>query len=248
MATPTQLSFLPDDYLERKAQRRTNVVCAVLFLLVISGLITAFTLRQRTRKELDIAYKRVEEDFIKEARNIDRVKTMQESQKRMAHQAELTASLLEKVSRSYILAELTNSLPTKCKLMDFELSSKARSNAAAVKKVELSQYEKNKIARSKGAAPAAEEKPAVEVRHYDVAIKVTGIAPSHDEVAKYVGALSVSTHLFKEVKLVFSEEFAVEEEKVRKFSIELLLSPTAEAKPGDKALSPDGQSTARLND
>jgi hypothetical protein len=250
MATPSQLSFLPDDYLERKAQRRTNVVCAVLFLLVISGLITAFTLRQRTRKELDVAYKRVEEEYIREANNIERVKTMQENQKRMAHQAELTASLLEKVSRSYVLAELTAALPNKCKLLDFDLTSKARAAAAAVKKVELSEYEKKKQAREKNAAPAPAAQPSVEVRHYDVTIKVTGIAPTHDEVAKYVGTLSDATNLFKEVKLVVSEEHTVEEgEKLRRFTIELTLSPTAEAKPGDKGLSPDGQnSTARSND
>jgi hypothetical protein len=247
MATPSQLSFLPDDYLERKAQRRTNVVCAVLFLLVISGLITAFTLRQRTRKELDVAYKKVEDEFIREADNIKRVKTMQENQKRMAHQAELTASLLEKVSRSYLLAELTGALPNKCKLMDFELSSKARAASSPVKKVELSEYEKKKLARQKAAQPAAAVQPAVEVRHYDVTIKVTGVAPTHDEVAKYVGALSESSHLFKEVKLVVSEEYVVEEEKLRRFTIELTLSPTAEAKPGEKGLSPDGQTTAQLN-
>jgi hypothetical protein len=252
MATPSQLSFLPDDYLERKAQRRTNVVCAVLFLLVISGLITAFTLRQRTRKELDMSFKRVEEEFIREAKNIERVRTMQDNQKRMAHQAELTASLLEKVSRSYILAELTNSLPAKCKLMDFELTSKPRqsSAAAAAKKVELSEYEKKKMAREKGAAPAPTVQPAVEVRNYDVTIKLTGVAPTHDEVAKYVGTLSEATNLFKEVKLVVSEEHTAGEEgeKVRRFTIELTLSPTAEAKPGDKSLSPDGQnSTARAN-
>jgi hypothetical protein len=244
MATPSQLSFLPDDYLERKAQRRTNVVCAVLFLLVISGLITAFTLRQRTRKELDMAYKRVEDEFIREANNIERVKTMQENQKRMAHQAELTASLLEKVSRSYILAELTGALPNKCKLLDFDLSSKPRNKAEPAKKVELSEYEKKKMAREKTAAPAPAAAPSVEVRHYDVTIKVTGVAPTHDEVAKYVGTLSDATHLFKEVKLVVSEEFAAEEgEKIRRFTVELTLSATAEAKPGDKGLSPDGRNT-----
>ena len=31
-AAPNELSFLPDDYLERKARRRTNAICAVLFL------------------------------------------------------------------------------------------------------------------------------------------------------------------------------------------------------------------------
>ena len=35
MSSPNQLSFLPDDYLETKRRRRTNFVCALLFLVGI---------------------------------------------------------------------------------------------------------------------------------------------------------------------------------------------------------------------
>ena len=34
MGAPNELSFLPDDYLERKARRRTNAICAVLFFFI----------------------------------------------------------------------------------------------------------------------------------------------------------------------------------------------------------------------
>ena len=34
-SAPNQLSFLPDDYLELKAQRRTNAICAGLFAVVV---------------------------------------------------------------------------------------------------------------------------------------------------------------------------------------------------------------------
>ena len=34
MGAPNELSFLPDDYLERKARRRANAICAVLFFIV----------------------------------------------------------------------------------------------------------------------------------------------------------------------------------------------------------------------
>ena len=33
------ISFLPDDYLERKAQRRASLICGVLFIMVMGGLI-----------------------------------------------------------------------------------------------------------------------------------------------------------------------------------------------------------------
>ena len=46
--SPNELSFLPDDYLERKAQRRTNAICAVLFLVVMCAIGSAFTYTERS--------------------------------------------------------------------------------------------------------------------------------------------------------------------------------------------------------
>src|SRR2546428_391279 len=62
MGSPNQLSFLPDDYLERKAQRRTNAVCAVLFLVVIGGVGTAFTMSENATKIIDKQYSKIEEN------------------------------------------------------------------------------------------------------------------------------------------------------------------------------------------
>ena len=53
MGSPNQLSFLPDDYLERKAARRTNAICAVLFLVVIGGVGSVFTISENATKAID---------------------------------------------------------------------------------------------------------------------------------------------------------------------------------------------------
>jgi hypothetical protein len=37
MAAPNELSFLPDDYLERKARRRANALCASLSVIVMGA-------------------------------------------------------------------------------------------------------------------------------------------------------------------------------------------------------------------
>lgn len=240
-SSPSQLSFLPDDYLERKAQRRTNLICAVLFLLVISGLISAFTMRQKARRNLDALHKKVDEEFVREAHRIEQVKVMQENQKRMARQADLTASLLEKVARSYILAEITNALPKGTSLLDFSLAAKARAKPAPAKADKgtagNTDYERRKAAREKaagGAAAAAQAAPqatTVEPRLYDVTMKLTGIAPSNHEVAAFFKRLADKARLFQDVSLVISEEATVEDQKVRKFQFELVLSPDAEAQP-----------------
>ena len=38
MAAPNELSFLPDDYLERKARRRANALCAGLSVIVMGAI------------------------------------------------------------------------------------------------------------------------------------------------------------------------------------------------------------------
>ena len=47
MKAPNDLSFLPDDYLENKAQRRANVICAILFLVTMVTIGMAFTTGER---------------------------------------------------------------------------------------------------------------------------------------------------------------------------------------------------------
>src|SRR5438552_17255912 len=126
MSSPNQLSFLPDDYLERKTQRRTNVICAVLFVIVLVMIALAFTITERSIRTVEKQHAEVEKQYAEAARRLEQVKQMQEKQRTMAHQAELTASLLEKVPRSFLLAELTNSLPAGVSLLDMQMESRKR--------------------------------------------------------------------------------------------------------------------------
>ena len=90
MNAPNQLSFLPDDYLENKAQRRANVICAILFLVTMVSIGFAFTTSEQSLKEVEAEHTKVEQDFQTAAQRIQQVTDMQEKQRTMAHQAELT--------------------------------------------------------------------------------------------------------------------------------------------------------------
>src|SRR3954471_13136989 len=162
MGSPNQLSFLPDDYLERKAARRTNAICAVLFLLVIGGVGSAFTISENATKLIDKQYNKIEEQYVSEAKRIEQVRQMHEKQQRMARQAELTASLLEKVRRSDILAEVTNCMSPGVSLLEFTLESKPRQKAGSAAAPTLTAYELKKLARENaGKAPEKEESAKV---------------------------------------------------------------------------------------
>src|SRR3954471_18723186 len=134
MAAPNELSFLPDDYLERKQRRRTNVICAILFCIVLGAIGSAFWVTEKSMREIDQQAVAVDQQYTEAAKKIEQFQELQEKQRTMAHQAELTASLLEKVPRSFLLAEITNGLPPGISLLDFNLEARIATNAPAAPK------------------------------------------------------------------------------------------------------------------
>ncbi|MGB7161153.1 MAG: PilN domain-containing protein [Tepidisphaeraceae bacterium] len=227
MSAPNQLSFLPDDYLARKAQRRTNAICAILFLIVTVAIGAAFTYTDRGLKEARQGAASVAQQYAQAARPIEQFQKLQEKQRTMAHQAELTSSLIEKVPRSFLLAELTNSLPSGVSLIDMVLDSKRRTAAAPPAPKSAFEAKANSGAAAAAAAAATAQVQAVT---YDVGIKVTGMAANDVQVAQFISKLNVS-RLLNDVNLVVSDEFKQGDEKLRRFQIEMKLNPAAEVDP-----------------
>lgn len=216
MNTPNQLSFLPDDYLEKKAQRRSNLICAGLFVVVMSAIGAAFTFSERTIRRVEAQHAEIEKEYADAARRIQQVQKMQEKQRHMAQQAELTASLLEKIPRTFLLAELTNALPAGTSLIDFNLESKRRAAPVAEAKTA---FEQRKAKKTEEKQPET-----AQPRVYDVNMKLTGMAETDVQVAQYITRLNRSP-LLKDVNLVISDQFNREGRNLRKFQIELSLMP-----------------------
>jgi Tfp pilus assembly protein PilN len=240
MASPNQLSFLPDDYLERKAQRRTNVICAGLFLIVMIAIGSAFTVSERSTRDIDQRHDAKEREFTAEARRIQQAEKMQEKQRTMSRQAELAASLLEKVPRSFLLAEFTNALPPGASLVDFVMESKVKNGTPSTKvppgtpSSTAFQQRQAAAAAKKGAADAKDGSAGSqpEVKTYDVTMKLTGIAYTDVQVAQFIRKLNESKML-SEVNLLITDQFDKDGEQLRKFQIECKLDPRAEITPGD---------------
>jgi Tfp pilus assembly protein PilN len=251
MTSPNQLSFLPDDYLARKARRRANAVCAALFVIVMVAIGSAFTLSDRSLKDIEARRNAVETEYNEAAKRIKEVQSMKDKQQRMARQAELTDSLLERVPRSYLLAEITNSMPSGVSLLDLGLDSRARNVATAAK----SKFEEKKASRKTTGDKKAEPEVAVAPapKQYDVSLRVTGIAANDVQVAQFISKLNGSS-LLRDVNLVISDEFQKSRdasgepvgEKLRRFQIEMSLRSDAEVKPGDAAAAADRNHTAAV--
>jgi Tfp pilus assembly protein PilN len=169
MAAPNELSFLPDDYLERKARRRANVVCAALSVVVMGAIASAFVITERSMSEVEARADRVEAEFTDAARSIDQVNKMKAQQRKIVHQAELAASLVERVPRSNLLAEFTNSLPGGTSLLELSLESRPKLVAAPRQPTRGPSQAQQQPPQAEQAAPA-QAKPI----NYDVYLKLTG--------------------------------------------------------------------------
>ena len=226
MAAPNELSFLPDDYLERKARRRTNAICAVLFCVVISAIGGAFTVTERSMREIEEQYTKVQDQYNNAAKRIEQVQQMQDKQRKMAQQAELTAGLLEKVPRSFILAELTNGIPQGMSLLDFRLDSVIQAGPPPKPKTAFEIRQAQLQAQQGGILSI----PTPQAKQYDVTMRLNGVATTDDLVGDFIGTLSKSK-MFHDVNLLFTEEYKQPGEddiKLRKFQIELKLDPPAQ--------------------
>ena len=117
MSSPNQLSFLPDDYLERKARHRANILCGVLAVIVLGIIVSAFWYQEKITRAVERRYNDVESKYAEAAKRIEKVNQMRNQQQQVVRRAELAASLVEKVPRSNILAEYANSLPAGLSLL-----------------------------------------------------------------------------------------------------------------------------------
>jgi Tfp pilus assembly protein PilN len=213
MSAPNQLSFLPEDYLDRKAQRRTNVICAILAAIVMIAIGSAFTFTERMMQTAQRRHAVVEQRYAQAAQEITEVRDMEEKQRKMAHQAELAASLLEKIPRSIILAEVTNCLPVSVYLVNFDLASQ---------RVHMAPPPAPKNNDGKKAPP-----PPPEPITYDVTLRLTGIAANDLQVAQFIRNLS-HCPLFSDVNLIISDQTTRDHQPVRHFEIVMSLNNDAD--------------------
>ena len=226
MTAPNELSFLPDDYLEQKWKRRANVVCAILVVLVAGGISAAAYYVRNYDRQVQAKYDEVEAKYTDAARKIDQVKKMHEQQRQVVHHAELAASLVEKVPRSNLLAEITNSLPPGVSLVELVMDSKAHQAPPPTG----SAFDQRKAQLESDALGLGTKPP-----QYDVHLRVTGLAQNDVQVAQLISKLSHSK-IFSDVNLVISDVYEpkregpgeAKAEPLRKWTIEMMLNPNAE--------------------
>lgn len=223
MSKNKDLSFLPTDYVERRIEQRTNLICLTLFGVVIAGVIGAKVVSLRHANEVKQQRAEINAEFADAAARIEKLNTLQRSKDQMLRKAQVTGRLLEPMPRTFLLADLINRMPPTLSLFELELESKVdKSVLPVINRSKAAMKNKGKSKTDK----AAEPEP---VPQYIVTLKLVGVAPTDVQVAQYMSALSRS-ELLSDVNLRFSEESKIEDSTMRKFHIDMTLNTDADVR------------------
>jgi len=217
------IDFLPADYLVRRYTRRANWVCAAIgagAVLVVGAVVGLFAIRA-----MGVTHMRavVDQKFDEASQQIQQMKDLESRKAGLLRKVELSASLLERVPRSYILAHLTNDLPSNVSLTTLTMNMVDQEVPVSSGAVDMGDAD----APAPTKKSKASKKDVATVKVKRLQFTLGGLASTDVEVADYIARLS-SDPIFEEVDLKFSEEFPYDEHtRMRRFEIVLRLSPKA---------------------
>lgn len=226
------MSFLPEDYLEKKAQRRTSLISLSLFAVVMAAVVAAFFVTDRQRSDIKNQQKAVNAQFIEAAKRLEQLETLQQRKQQMIHKAQVTATLLERVPRSLILSELINGMPMTVALTELTLDTRTIRETRSLASSALDDAKRKAAAKSK--------KPETEIFSTEVLLRMSGTAPTDLEVAQLMSTLG-QCPLFTDVNLTISEEASLEERTFRKFTIEAKVNQDTDLRKYEPKMVQRGQ-------
>jgi hypothetical protein len=233
-------SFLPEDYLIQKAERRTNLISLTLFGVVMIAVIGAFFVTNRKARLVKQQQETVNGQYQQKALQIQEFKQLEKQKNEMLNKAELAGALVERVPRSILLAELINRMPAKLALLEFELKQeklKPAAQAAADKDAKGRLATAAKAAKAKTKQQADDKVTRIEPPRYKYLISMLGVAPTDLEVSKYMEELDGYV-LLKDVVLEYSEEKEVDGRTMRQFKINMTMDPAADVRHIDPLIVP----------
>lgn len=218
----TTTSFLPEDYLDQKAERRTNMVSLTLFGIVMVSVFAAFLVTNRQWSQVKSAQASINDQYQDAASQIERLNELEKQKDQMLNKAKLAAALVERVPRSILLAELINRMPPHLGLLELELKSEQIKTSRRPAQTSRTGRLKPTRARSRAEAMQTEDEQ-IEPPHYRVSLTLVGIAPTDVEVSRYMAELNAHP-LLEDVGLQYSEERKFEGERMRQFEIKMRLN------------------------
>jgi len=216
----SNINFVPDDYVQSNESRRANLMCLVLFSVVMAALGGSFVTIKIRQRACGAEESLVNAKMVKMQEAIQKFEELQTKRKEMMRTALTTAELLEPVPRSVLLASLTNNLPAGVSLVRLNLIQKDPGDG----KNNRRRPSQNKYAAANSAGGDAKTAPKrSREQRLETHMDIEGMAPSDIEVADYIERLGNSI-LLDNIALVESVEKKIEDVSFRHFKLKARLA------------------------
>jgi Tfp pilus assembly protein PilN len=236
-ASPVDGSFLPEDYVARKAETRANFIAVFLFSVVMFLTVSAFFVTHRRWTTIRAEQVAINDEYTQEKQKIEQLEALDKERSRMLAKAEVTTALLEKIPRSVLMAALTTEIPSNITIEELELTSKRIDPNKEFRPADEKPKPpapktlgpKNKNAAAKPAPAKEEAKPEVKAPRFESTIKIGGLSTVYNDITDYAAILQASP-LLEKIELVFIKEAKVDEREMHKFEITAQLRANADAR------------------
>lgn len=244
--------FLPEDYVQRKAEGRANIIGLTLFCAVMGTVVAAFFVTNRSWKTVHEEREAIAIQYTAAEPEIELLIKLEERKEQMLQKAEIVTALIEPVPRSILMAELVTRMPEDMTLLTVDLQGRRIAEAAQTGKRDDGQAQRTSVrgrkAGSLGGTPtgasAEEAKPSrVLPPRYQYTLTLTGVTPANGDIADYLDALKLSP-LLRRVELHYAEAQKIKDLELRKFEISAEIDPRADARGIDP---PDAESALANN-
>lgn len=225
---PDGASFLPDDYVSRKAEMRANFLSLALFGVVMFVVVAAFFVTNRQWTAVREEQEAINVLYQKEAEKIEQLKKLEAQKEEMMEKAEVTTALIEKVPRSILLAQLITRMPPEITILELALKSKRIEQRPVA--VQPKAKRTIKIRTLSGATKIAEkDKPKIQAPKFEYTLTIIGVCVGNNSITDYQQALG-ACELLERVELEYIQETTIREMKLRKFSIKARIRSDADAR------------------
>lgn len=238
--------FLPEDYVQRKAEGRANIIGLTLFCAVMGTVVAAFFVTNRSWKNVHDEREAIAVQYSAAEPEIELLIKLEEQKQQMLQKAEIVTALIEPVPRSILMAELVTRMPKEMTLLTVELKGRRVAEAgakpekgAAASRTSTRGRQTGSLGGAKtGAGEDAAEKAKIMPPRYEYTLTLTGVTLSNSEIADYLDALKMSP-LLRRVELHYAEPQKMKDVELRKFQISAEIDPRADARGIESPASPE---------
>lgn len=213
---PANNSFLPEDYVARKAESRANILILTLFALVLGAVVSAFLVTNHRWKQLREHQTLVNDQYAAEGMKIEQLKALEGQRAQMMEKAEITAALVEKVPRWALLGDMTLRMPSDMRLDQFVLKSTRIDAPRVVANAPPPPAVKSLTDKVLSKEPAKPERQQVVAPKFDYAVTITGTAMRNNDVADFLASIK-SSPVFSDVEMTYIRVAREGAADVRKF-------------------------------